>query len=171
MRQASIARKSVSDFHSACVQFFPGSRNGTKALDDVFFLIVTLAVMGASGPTNVSADETHTELLRQAETAASKYRDDSNDSDRKSELKSDVRSLVEKSFQVRQASQRKQLQKMRNQLHEAEAALDRREAIRNRIVARKVGDLLSGQSANWKEANKSEPMFDVIGIGNVPTEA
>ncbi|MCO8125209.1 polysaccharide biosynthesis/export family protein [Stieleria sp. TO1_6] len=130
-------------------------------------LFAMLAMIGASGSLNALADENYTEFLRQAETIAEQYRDDSADSEQKADQQSEIRSLVTKSFDVRQTSQRKQLEQMREQLQKAEAALDARQTIRDRIIARKVEDLLSGQPADWKAATeKNEHAFDVIGMGD-----
>ena len=99
-------------------------------------LFVTLAFLGVSGSISGMADENHTELLRQAESVAAKYRSESGDADAKSDLKLKVKSLIGKSFEARQTSQREQLNLMQEKLRKAEVeiSMERAKLARERAV-------------------------------------
>ncbi|QDV46368.1 Polysaccharide biosynthesis/export protein [Stieleria neptunia] len=120
------------------------------------------------GSLHALADEDHLKLLGDAEAIAAQYRSSAEGSDAKSELKSKVKSLIQQSFEARQTAQRNQIQEMREKLRRAEETLESREVIKDRIIDRKVEDLLSGQSADWKAKTPAEEqLFDVIGIGDI----
>ncbi|QEF96994.1 Polysaccharide biosynthesis/export protein [Stieleria maiorica] len=130
----------------------------------VTVMIVWFAIAGS---THGLADENHQKLIRDAESIAAEYRSTQGDSDSKSLLKTKVRTLVEQSFDARQTAQREQIREMREKLRRAEETLENREAIRDRIIDRKVEDLLSEQVADWQANTPPEDeFFDVIGIGD-----
>ncbi|WP_182867064.1 polysaccharide biosynthesis/export family protein [Stieleria mannarensis] len=130
----------------------------------VTVMIVWIAI---AGTIQGLADENHQKLIRDAETIAAEYRSTQGDSDAKAKLKTQVKTLVQQSFDARQTAQHEQIREMREKLRRAEETLENREAIRDRIIDRKVEDLLSGQVADWQANTPSEDeLFDVIGIGD-----
>ena len=116
------------------------------------------------------AADGHNKLIREAEKVAREYRDAADGSDDKIKLKEKVSKLVSDSFDVRQDAQRKQLEKMKQRLKEMEDAVSQREKIRDRIIGRKVEDLLTKQPADWTP-NKAEQLatFDIISAGDTVT--
>ncbi|MCS7468066.1 polysaccharide biosynthesis/export family protein [Stieleria sp. ICT_E10.1] len=132
------------------------------------YVVTVFSCFLIGGSFHAVADEDHLKLIQNAETLAAEYRSLENDSDAKSELKSKVKSLIQQSFEARQTAQRNQIQEMRKKLRRAEETLESREVIKDRIIDRKVEDLLSGQAADWKaNAAPEDQLFDVIGIGDI----
>lgn len=130
--------------------------------------LALLAIFLLSAAIELTAQDEHRDLLSRAEILAQQYQNVADDPGERSRLREQVQSLVGQSFDARQASQREQIEEMREKLRQAESTLERRVAIRDRIVDRKVEDLLSGQSAEWKPApNEDAQLFDVIAIGDV----
>lgn len=126
------------------------------------------AVMCVAGSITASADDNHSQLLLEAEALAKQSKDLPDGSNARNELTTKVKFLVEKSFDARQDSQRQQIQQMQKMLRQAETLLEDRAKIRDRIINRKVEDLLSEQTADWTDSNApNEELFDVIGIGDI----
>ncbi|MEM9588047.1 MAG: polysaccharide biosynthesis/export family protein, partial [Planctomycetota bacterium] len=132
-------------------------------------LMVALLVVAAVAPIAVG-DESHEQLMKQAESAAKKFHAMPNDSPEAAKLKASVKELIAKSFETRQQAQRTQLEAMMAKLTQAQEALKARDAIRDRIISRKVEDLLTNQPADWETpANQEGELFDVIGHGDTIT--
>ena len=131
----------------------------------VIAITCCLAVTPSAGQDAATANA-YLPTLKQAEETAETYREAS--ADEQPGLKTKVIELVTQSFEVRQRAQTAQLEKMRKKLREAEKAIEAREELKQRIIDRKVEDLLSGQSADWKSTAETEAIaFDVIEIGDI----
>ena len=117
-------------------------------------------------PPGATSEESHQPSLRLAQELAAKYRQLDDEPERE-RLRKEIKELVEHSFRQRQESQRKQLEEMKEKLSTAERSLRQRAAIGDRIIERKVQDLLTDQPADWdRSSDASQAAFDVIGRGD-----
>ncbi|MEM6470201.1 MAG: polysaccharide biosynthesis/export family protein [Planctomycetota bacterium] len=112
------------------------------------------------------AQRDHEQLLQKAERAAEAFR--AAEESTKPSLKDNVEKLVGESFDARQAEQLEKLEAMRKTLEETKQAIESRQELRERIVARKVEDLLTGRKADWLP-NQPKPTksYDLIKPGDM----
>ena len=111
------------------------------------------------------AAETHTELIQQAEELAAQLDGLDSSDEQRQELANKIKALVTQSFDQRQQTQAAQIEKMMKQLQEAKSRIDQRNSLKDRIIARKVEDIISGQSAQWN-AGRASTVFDTIAVGD-----
>ncbi|MEM0926451.1 MAG: polysaccharide biosynthesis/export family protein, partial [Planctomycetota bacterium] len=124
-----------------------------------------LTVAFVLSSTLVSAQDDHEDLLRQAEQAAEQFQSASGED--KSQLQKRIEAMVAKSFDARQALQQQQLAAMQNKLEQTKKAIEARQSLRERIIERKVEDLLTGQAADWQPGDlKPAKSFGIIQPGD-----
>jgi hypothetical protein len=108
-------------------------------------------------------------LMHQVSQLIEQYRELEPGSEEAQLLQKQLRKSLSQAFESRQAQQREELKTLREQLDSAQQRLDQREELMERIVERKLEDVLQGASAEWPEhdsSNSDKLAFDVIEAGD-----
>jgi hypothetical protein len=141
-------------------------------LSQRLLLVYTLLIIGAAVPRIIAGQEPgrYDAVIHRADELAEQYRDLERGSKEAQRLQEQLRNSLSQAFQLRQAQQRAELKTLREQLESAEQRLSQREELMDRIVERKLEDLLQGANADWPENDSGvldkQLAFDVIEVGD-----
>ncbi|MEM9828034.1 MAG: polysaccharide biosynthesis/export family protein [Planctomycetota bacterium] len=128
-------------------------------------LLITFGLVGLAS--DAVADDVAA-WLGEAQKLVDQLEDKSNSETQRAELKKQVRALLVRSFEKRQADQRKQMEDLEQKLREVRQRWEARQEIAERIVDRKLEDLISGVQADWEgRPAKSRISFDWIEAGDI----
>ncbi len=135
-------------------------------------LLCTLVAIGASVSEITVGQEParYDDLMQHAIKLAEQYRDLKPESEEAQRIQEQLHHSLSQAFECRQAQQREELKTLREQLESAEQRLNQREKLMDRIVERKLEDMLEGANAEWPEQGLGDVdeqlVFDVIEAGD-----
>ncbi|MEM9828033.1 MAG: polysaccharide biosynthesis/export family protein [Planctomycetota bacterium] len=120
-----------------------------------------------AGSQSVIADDAD-KLLADAEAMATAFEDPELSEEKKTELRKKIRGLLTQSFEKRQADQIAQIESLTQKLDAIRKRFEARKKLAQRIIDRKLEDLVSGVKADWNDPPNGEtPAFDTIEVGDV----
>ena len=90
------------------------------------------------------------EAEREAAELAAQVRNADNDSPERQALESKLKKAVEEVFDLRQKSQEKEVETLRKRLEKVNASLQKRIQLRDKIIARRIDDLLEQDALRWE---------------------
>lgn len=126
-------------------------RGKREDVDTFSQLVESIRVLVSNSSVEQLQDE-YEQTERQVEAIADRIRGIENDDEFREEQKTELRRLVRRMFSLRMTIQQSQLDEAQADLNASLARLERRQLLAERIIARRVEDLISAEGADLIES-------------------
>jgi len=126
-------------------------RGKREDIDTFSQLVESIRVLVSDSSVEQLQDE-YEQTEKQVEALADRVRAIENDDELREQQQTELRRLVRRMFSLRMTIQQSQLDEAQADLNASQARLERRQLLAERIIARRVEDLVSGEAADSSES-------------------